>query len=446
MKKEIKNKRPDWLINAPPGYTFTGLARIINKKDFGKILFLEAHFNVDTIQLILEQKYLPNIDELRSIHPGSCIRFSGNKCITRNGEHSINVTEAKLEVSCYKTLPDKYRGLQQTHRYENRMLDLMVNSGTFKFFKITSDVTYRIREFLYKRNFREFNTSILQEFFEAGLAQPFVTTCNANRKQYNLGLTSEIKLKRLIIAGYERVFEILQSFRNGGISQIYSPEFTLLEIYQQTTDYKDMMLLVEEMITYAIIDTFPDLHPIVGHGKDEHKIDFTTPYRQISFLEACESLLDLPEKNCNLETLIKKFPKSFTNGMHQSTWISKLISKYISPYFSSPTFLTETPFGLSPLVKMNSANRTLSDYAVLLISGMTIANMYTDENDPKIVRKEMIRQSQYTGKAINESFLELLEYGLPQTAGIGLSLNRLFLMLRGQLPNNIKETILYPIK
>ena len=446
MKVKMATLRPPWLLEAPLGHSFMGLARIIAKRDFGKVLFWEVHFNIDTIQLMLQQKNLSNFDELQSIHLGSCVSFNGKKCVTRSGEHSIDVMEAQLEVSCVKTLPDKYHGLQQAHRYEDRILDLIMNPDVFGFFRLISDVTYRIREFLQKRGFREFNTGILHEYFEAGLAHPFVTICNANQKQYSLGLTSEVKLKQLIIAGYERVFEIMQSFRNEGISPMHSPEFTLLEVYQQAADYKQMMLLVEEMLAYAIIESYPNLQPLVDDGEDVQVIDFTPPYRRVPFFEACEQLLDLHEADCNLKTLISRFPQTFTDGMHQFTWFFKLVSKYISPCYLNPTFLTEIPSGISPFVKVNSSLPTQSERAILLIKGMEIADVYTDENDLRLAKQEMIKQSGYTGKSYNEYFLQMLELGLPPMAGIGFGLNRFFLTLRGNLPNNIKETILFPLK
>jgi lysyl-tRNA synthetase, class II len=433
-----------WLINSPVGQSFSGLARIIIKRDLGKILFWKARFNGDTIQFKVKKENLGNFDDLRSLHPGSCVFLQGIKCITQKGEHSIDVRKARVETQCHKIMPDKYHGLQQIRRYENRMIDLMINQSTFDFFLTISNATYRIRNFLYGKGFREFNTGVLQEFFEAGLADPFITTCNANQKKYSLNLTSELKLKQLVISGYERVFEIMQSFRNEGISSVHSPEFTLLEVYQQSADYKDMMSLVEKMIAYTIKEEYPDGKSYISGNNEGYTIDFTPPYCQISFFEACKWLLDL--KDCNLQKLVDRFPESFNRKMHRFTWVFKLIEKYISPYFTNPTFLTEIPSGISPFVKTNSEFPDVSERAVLLVDGMNIADIYTDENDFSTIEKEMIRQASFTNREHNRPFLELLEHGMPPTAGVGLGLNRFFLTLRNDLPSNIKETILYPIK
>jgi len=287
---------------------------------------------------------------------------------------------------------------------------------------------------------------VLQKFFEAGLAQPFITKCNANDTEYHLTLTSEVKLKKLLIAGYDRVFEILQSFRNEGISPMHSPEFSLLEIYGAGSDHAEMMTLLEEMIRSAVITDFPDLlSPVDREEEGRIVMDFNAPYKRITFYEACAELLDIPESECDLPHLIEKFPDSFTEGMHRFTWVFKLINKYLGKYLTNPTFITRIPSGISPFVRTNKEDDRVSDRAVLVMNGMDIADVYCDENDKSLVKQAMIRQSEFTGRTHNRDYLELLDYGLPRTASVGLGLNRLFLAFRKNLPGNIKETMLYPI-
>lgn len=431
---------------APLEQPFAGYARLLVKKCFGRVAFWKVRFAEQNLQLILQSSNLPNFEQLLKTSPGSCVHVAGVKCLSKSGEPSIDVNEASVVATCDHMLPDKFHGFTQVNRYENREVDLLINVDVFEYFRLISDVIRGTREYLWSQGFREFNTGVLQEFFEAGLAKPFTTRCNANGKTYNLSLTSEVKLKRLIVSGYQKVFEILQSFRNEGISPIHSPEFTLLEICQAGVDYQVMMNLAEGMISHAVGSTFPDLQVPLLDGAQRTVVNFGVPFDRITYQEACKRFLGLTEGQCALGYLSDRYPDSFAAGMHKFTWVFKLVEKFVAPLCERPTFITDIPSDISPFVKARIDRPSVSERAVLAIRGMDIADVYTDENDPVKVEEAMRVQCEQTGQSFNESCLDLLKYGLPRTASIGLGVNRLLLLLRGDLPCNIRETILYPIK
>lgn len=433
------------IVDCVSGDALVGYARILVKRNHGGVSFWSMRFNEEDVQAILTKKTLMDYVLIRKIMPGSLVYLQGEKFVTESGEHSILIREIREVNKCDWWLPDKFHGLNQEHRYRKRVLDLISNKEAFELFDIISRATCEIRTFLYSLGYREFNTNILQEQFEAGQAKPFITKCNASGKNQYLSLTSELKLKKLLVAGFERVFEITQSFRNEGIDAMHSPEFTLLEIYAVAHTCQDMIDVVEKMVQRVAIDNFPDaVIPFFSKDGSKLPVSFAGSFRRLSFVSAFEEHVSRIS-DCNLRFLVGKMPGMFCDGMTKFTWMMKVVEKLIAPKIMEPTFLTDLPVGLSPFVKIREDNHEITERAFFLAHNLLIADIYTDENDYASVESALKIQAQETGGLVNGEYLKVLRYGLPPTAGIGLGLNRLFMLFLGNLPKNVKETILYPV-
>lgn len=437
---ETKN----FLADVLDGTSFEGIARLVSRRNMGKICFCDARFQENQAQLVFDRGVLLNYSDLAKAPLGSLLYISGNKIVTLAGTPSIEVKEAELLFASEGFWPDKYHGLNQPIRYRNRVYDLLINQDAFIFFKKMSLALSIIRSTLYERSFHEFITGVLQETFEAGQAHSFSTLCRANGKDLYLSLTSELKLKRLIVAGFERVFEIAQSFRNEGIDSIHSPEFTMLEIYEVGSDCGLMMKLLEEIVHRVVQECEGgNSVPYFKEGCEMPiLVSYAKPFLRISFRQSFEEMVG-PWDNCELEKLSKIYPDLFNNKMTRFTWLMKVIEKLIVPNIVAPTFLTDLPAGMSPFVRNN--DEVTSDRSFFIAQGTFLADIYSDENDFSKLSLALKIQADEIGTNLNSDYLDIIKMGIPKTAGIGMGLNRLLMLLLHELPCNIKETILYPI-
>lgn len=431
------------LIHANEGHEFSGILRILAKRNMGKICFCDARFQEASVQIIMSN-VLDNYSELSSLPIGSIIRFDGRKKTTRAGVPSIEISRAEVLYVSKFSAPDKWRKMGERVRYKKRTEDMLTNPEVFSLIKKISTILAVIRQGLYVRDYREFVTGVLQKTFEAGQAKPFITRCNATGKEMFLSLTGELKLKRLLVCGFDNVFEIAQSFRNEGLDHNHSPEFSMLEVYSAGKKCGDMMSLVEQLVMQAVGAIEMSSQVAWIHQSGERRIaDYGKPFERISFKRAFELYVG-PFENCSLGELIKMHPGQFNEAMTKFTWLMKVVEKFIVPNISQPAFLTELPSGMSPFIAKSNCGE-FSDRAFFVSQGIFIADIYTDENDVGKLMPALREQAAVTGNPVNVEFVKALELGIPPTAGIGLGLNRLFMLFVGQLPRNIKETILYPI-
>lgn len=431
------------LLNAKDSDIFQGVARLLSRRKMGKICFCDARFQEYQIQVIFNV-LLSNYQEITNLPLGSLVYLVGRRKVTTSGLLSLDVVKADVIYKFQDLLPDKHHGLGQPARYLKRTLDLLVNKDSFVFVKKMSKALEVIRKTMYEENFHEFVTGVLQQTFEAGQAHAFSTKCRANNKTFYLSLTAELKLKRLLVSGFERVFEISQSFRNEGIDTIHSPEFTMLEIYESGANYHHMMDLLEKIVSKVIRECEGgEIVRCIDENSNDAIISYKRPFIRLSFRQAFEKMVGSFEC-CDLEFLSTMHPDYFSEGMSRFTWLMKVIEKFIVPNIQEPTFLTELPSGMSPLVK-NSDDKTTTERAFLISQGIFLADIYSDENDPSKLTELLNVQANEIGSELNSEYLEILKMGLPDTAGIGMGLNRLFMLMLGELPRNIKETILYPI-
>ncbi|MFZ2299601.1 MAG: amino acid--tRNA ligase-related protein, partial [Candidatus Moraniibacteriota bacterium] len=336
----------------------------------GGICFLKVRFQEQNTQCILTKMALKNYKEIAGLPSGSIISIEGEFTTSNTGTPSVEVHTAKVVSECRIKLPDKHKGITSHTEYANRALGLIANPDSFGLFRAIADMNHRVRLILQKNRYLEFSTGILQNSFDAGLANSFSTKCNANGREYHLSLTSEIKLKKLIAGGFERVYEITQSFRNEGINSTHYPEFGILEAYKAGDSLKDSFAIIEEILGELVqVSKF-------STGVDTLNDSFLTAPRQITFAEALATSCN--RDNCSLDDLSQIYPDLFSNNMPEFTRIYKALTRVVAPRFDNPTFIMEMPAGFNPFCKI-SDGRTIQ--SVLIAKGMHIATISVDEND-----------------------------------------------------------------
>lgn len=433
-------KNNSFLKSVKNGERLSGYARILKKRDFGKMSFWKVRFCEDEIQLLVQKRSLNEYDEIKKIGLGSLIFIEGKKMVTKTEEPSIDVDFVRVEKEGSVVLQNKLSGINHLSKSGDRILDIISSKNLFDYLLLISRITREVRSFLEIKGFNEFSTGILQKYFEGGQAEPFQTVCRNNGDPLYLSLTSELKLKRLMVAGFEKVYELSQSFRNEGIDRMHLPEFTLLELYAVNQDYSDMMELTEQMVC-SILNG-------VGRGVtffyDKNEIIFHPPFARRTFDDLCLEFLGLPGHECNSDWLAVKYPDIFHSGMNEFTWIMKLVDKVFTPNIMHPTFLTDIPSGISPFAKKNTRNNKLSESAFFVAMGINIATISTDENDVSIIKPLLEEQSEKTGRPVNQDYLNVLSFGLPKTAGVGFGLNRFFMIFQ-EGKKSAKETCVLPV-
>ncbi len=408
------------------------IVRVLRKRKSNRIVFCTVRALESSYQIAVENSATLAFAEVKSVPLGSLVRVHGQWGASESETPTFFVNEAEVLHAYAGMLPDKRHGITDDRRHLNRTLDWATNDAAFQFALLGADILAALRGVLSDWGFREFNTGMLQRRFEGGLANPFATTCNANNQPYFLSLTSELKLKRLIAAGAQKVCEITQSFRNEGLSRIHSPEFTLLEAYGVDMTYHDIMSMVEHMVEAA------------ERRAGVYLPAMPTPFARMTYREACAKVIGVHDPS--LEQLAAMYPGQFTGDMPLFTWVMKLLESIIGPTLVDPVFVTELPAGLSPLVRRSPHDPSVTERAFLFAKGYFICDVYTDEHDPEVLERELREQAKLTKREVDPEYLQCIRLGIPPTAGVGLGVNRLhMLFLPEQLPQHIRETILYPL-
>jgi lysyl-tRNA synthetase class 2 len=404
------------------------IGRILRRRDGGGIVFLTVRAAETNIQAAATAT-LDDLSELKHLPLGSIIRMWGSWGESKRGTPTLFLDRFSCELRAAVPLPNKFHGLAEERRHKRRTLDLLTAEKSFRTARINADIVRSLRRTLENAKYREFNTGILQSVFEGGLARPFETILNATGTPQYLSLTSELKLKRLIAAGFERVCEITQSFRNEGIGKFHSPEFTLLEAYAVDETLEGMV----ELVTSAARNASGIADQVVEEPE------------RITFVDACTQHID-SSAPISLERLIELHPDRFNSGMSYFTWVMKALEVLIGPHLQQLTFVTHLPAGLSPFVKRSAQDPQVTERAFLFGKGLFIADLYVDEDDPKILEQELLEQARVQDMRVNEEYLDVVRMGIPPTAGIGLGVNRLQMyFLPDDMPQHIRETILFPL-
>jgi lysyl-tRNA synthetase class 2 len=424
--------------------------RVMAKRSMGKMTFLDVRDYSGKIQLCLRKDSLDEIkyDFLQEIDIGDFIGAEGILFRTRRGEITVQVENYQLLCKSLCPLPEKWHGLTNVEkRYRQRYLDLISNDNIRDLFIRRSNIITSIRNFLTQRDFIEVETPMLQSQAGGALACPFMTHHNSLDMNLYLRIALELYLKRLIIGGFEKVYEIGRVFRNEGISVRHNPEFTLLECYQAYADYTDIMQLLENMISQLAVDILGTTSIAIN----DTTIDLAPPWKRMDLREAIIEYCGIdfeeyPDKN-SLQKCMTEKGLDVDPSKDRGRLIDELISTFVEPNLIQPTILLDYPLDMSPLAKKKSGSDHIVERFEAFINKVEIANAFTELNDPIDQRQRFEKQAGHinTNEEIeiaDEDFLNALEYGMPPTGGLGVGIDRLVMLLTGQ--NSIREVILFP--
>jgi len=432
--------------------TYRLAGRLAGRRGHGKAAFLDLTDRSGRIQLHARKDILGDgYERLASLDLGDVIGVEGVAFRTRRGELSLRVDAWTLLAKSLRPPPDKYHGLADIEqRYRHRELDLLANEETRELFVARSRMVTAIRRFLDERGFLEVETPVLQPLYGGALARPFTTHHNSLDRNLFLRIATELYLKRLIVGGLEKVYELGKDFRNEGISHKHNPEFTMLETYEAYADYLDVAAMTEELVAHAARETVGTLE-VERAGET---IDLTPPWRRMSLREAIaeETGIDIsahPERESLIEAM--RGAGIETNPEPGTGWgklVDELLSKRIEPKLVQPTFLLDYPVELSPFAKPHRSEPALVERFEGFIGGIEVANSFSELNDPDEQRSRF-EQQQRLGAAgdeeaqpFDEDFLRALEHGMPPTGGLGLGIDRLLMILTGR--HSIREVVLFP--
>ena len=409
------------------GYRVAG--RMAARRGHGGAAFLDLVDRSGKIQLHAKRDVLggESFELLTSLDIGDLIGVDGTAFKSRRGELSLLVRDWKLLAKTLREVPKEYYGIQDIEtRYRHREVDLLANQETRELFILRSEVVRAIRRWLDERGFLEVETPILQPLYGGALARPFVTHHNELDRDLYLRIADELYLKRLIVGGLERVYEIGKDFRNEGVSHKHNPEFTMLEWYEAYADYGDIAARLEELISHVALE--------VGY---DGPIDFTPPWRRITLRDAIKG-------KTGLDILSDELPG-------EGTWakrVDDLLSKAVEPDLQDPTFILDYPKELSPFAKDHRSEAGLVERFECFAAGMEFANAFTELNDPdeQRARFEQQRADEAAGdeetQPYDEDYVRALEHGMPPTGGIGIGIDRLVMILSRR--RSIREVVLFP--
>jgi lysyl-tRNA synthetase class 2 len=437
----------------------TVAGRIMTMRRMGKVAFATLADASGQIQAYFERDSLEQYRLLRKVDLGDWLEVSGTPFVTKTGELTVDATSFRPLVKSLRPLPDKFHGLSDKElRYRQRHLDLIVNPETRRAFELRSRAISLIRRHLDGLGFLEVETPVLQSIPGGAEARPFLTHHNALSHDFYLRISLELYLKRLIIGGFEAVYEIGRNFRNEGISFKHNPEYTMLELYWVGRDYLDILELVENM--YAAVLTELTGGTVISYQGQE--LDFTPPWPRVDFTTETArragmdfDLLDEPR----LRAWVAEHYPGAQQGAAEGTLplaeqpfnqiINKLYDIYLEPFLVQPTFVMDHPLAISPLAKAHRTRPGLVERFEPVVVGMELGNAFSELNDPLDQRERFELQQQLRDAGdeeahhIDEEFLAALEYGMPPTGGLGLGIDRLAMLL-ADVPS-IRDVILFPL-
>ncbi len=426
------------------GVPATVAGRIMTIRKHGKTAFLDIKDWTGKIQIYIKKnkvgEELFKLYELLDI--GDIIGVTGELFKTRTGEVTIFAKQFTLLTKALAPLPEKWHGLQDVEmRYRKRYLDLISNDEAMKTFLTRTKILQRTREFFHKKGYVEVETPMMQPIPGGATARPFITHHNTLDMDLYLRIAPELYLKRLLVGGMEKVFEINRNFRNEGISTHHNPEFTMIEFYEAYADYHTMMDLTEELITSLAKELLPDLK--IKYG--EMELDLNSPWPRKSYMELFKkySGLDWSEQ----EAVIKKAEelKIETKNKAYESIANDIFEKLVEPNLTGPVFVIDYPRAISPLTKSKKDNPDIVERFELFMAKMEIANAFTELNDPLEQRKRLEQQLKNRAEgsvSLDEDFLSALEHGMPPAGGEGIGIDRLVMILTNN--PSIREVILFP--
>ncbi len=430
------------------GETYALAGRLMRLRVQGGAAFGDLQDEGGTLQVFFRKNDLENFALVKRLDLGDIVGVTGFPFVTKTGQLTLHVTAWQPLVKSLHPLPDKYHGLQDEElRARRRYLDLMVNPASREVYRIRSRAISFVRRFLEERGFMEVEGPTLQAVAGGTEARPFSTHHNALGHDFSLRISLELYLKRLLVGGFEKVFEIGRNYRNEGVDRTHNPEFTMLEFYWAYADYTDMTVLIEEMLHDLVLSVKGGEQLSYG----DQTIDFSRPFRRIDFVGALREAAGMHFDPTDLSAL-----RAWSDAKHPELkkvpdykLLDKLFGEYVEPTLINPTFVQDVPLAISPLVKAHRSRAGLAERTDLFVGGFELAPIYSELNDALEQRARFEAQSARReagdpeAHQQDEDFLLALEYGMPPAAGMGMGLDRLTMLLADR--DSIRDVLLFPL-
>jgi lysyl-tRNA synthetase class 2 len=427
--------------------------RVVGIRGQGKMIFMDVKDREGVIQVAAKLDLLSDKFELvKLVDIGDIVGFSGKIFRTRRGEPSIELSDLTMLSKAMRPLPDKWSGLKDVEkRYRQRYLDLISSEDSFNTAIKRAEIVSFIRNFMNEKGYIEVETPVLVDIPAGANARPFSTKHNSLNKDLYLRIATELNLKKLIVGGLEKVYELGRVFRNEGIDHSHNPEFTTIESYEAFVDYNTIMELVEQLVSGAAFKVNGSFE--IDYGEGIEIIDLKPPWKRLDLQQAIKDFSGIDFISIKDESELSKQMKNL--GIHveaNSSWatmIDKIISDKVEPNLKQPTFLVDYPVEMSPLAKRKDRNSDVVERFEAFVMGSELANAFTELNDPIDQRNRFEEQESLRKKfdddeldRLEEDFLIAVEHGMPPTGGLGLGIDRLVMLITKKI--TIRDVILFP--
>jgi lysyl-tRNA synthetase, class II len=410
--------------------------RVMARREMGKLVFLDLVDRSGRIQLLCDTSRTGPID----VDLGDIVGVSGSPARARRGEPSLAVDELELLAKIERPLPDTFHGVTDVEtRYRQRYLDLLMNEETRADFELRSRIVAAVRRHLDAAGFLEVETPVLQPRYGGGFAEPFVTHYNELDADYYLRIATELYLKRLIVGGLEKVYELGKDFRNEGLSYKHAPEFTMVEWYEAYTDYRDQMERVEQLIETVARET-------TGGTKTtyrDHEVDLKAPWRRLKLVDALEEHGLWTRDADELRSRLNERDVDTSKDESWAQLVDHALSHFVEPALIEPTMLHDYPVELSPFARQTDDDPSIVERFEYFVGGTELGNAFSELNDSREQAERFEQQStEVGGEQGDPDYVEALAYGMPPTGGVGLGIDRLAMVLAGK--DSIRDVVLFP--
>ena len=447
---EIQNEFDDVTETPDENNRVTLAGRIMTKRDHGKSSFAHLQDSTGQIQVYVRRDGVGADSYLiyKKFDVGDIIGVSGVVFRTRTGELTILADSVELLSKSIRPLPEKWHGLQDKQtRYRQRYADLIMNPDVKEVFIRRTVIVQAIRDMLNEQDFIEVETPVLQPIYGGASARPFTTYHNTLDQPLYLRIANELYLKRLIVGGFDRVYEFSRDFRNEGMDRDHNPEFTMLELYQAYADYLDIMELTENLIAHTV----EKLHGTTKIIYQEQEIDFSPPWKRMTMLEAIQELASIDLETLSVPEMQKTAKDAgieLEGDEKRGEIIAELFDTFVESKLIQPTIIYDYPIEISPFAKKKPENPEFVERFEFFVSGMELGNAFSELNDPIDQRQRFMEQASNLAEGdeeafmVDEDYLRALEYGMPPTGGLGIGIDRLTMLLTNQY--SIRDVILFP--
>ena len=426
-------------VESPESRRLAG--RVLARRDMGKLVFLDLVDRSGRIQLLCPQARTGEVD----VHLGDVVGAVGHPTKSRRGEPSLIVDELVVQSRIRSPLPDTFHGLTDVEqRYRRRYLDLLMNEEVRADFTLRARIVSAVRRFLDDEGFIEVETPVLQPRYGGGFAEPFVTHSNALDADLYLRIATELYLKRLIVGGLEKVYELGKDFRNEGVSYKHNPEFTQLEWYEAYADYRDTMARMERLVEFVARETLGTIRDTFRG----HEVDLKAPWKRVRLVDELEAAGLWTRDFGELKARLGERGVDVAQDQTWAQLVDKAITAYVEPRLIEPTILYDYPIELSPFARSTDGDPTITERFEFYVGGMELGNAFSELNDAEEQAERFAMQAEEGAGGNVEAeqgdpdYVESLSYGMPPTGGLGLGIDRLVMVLAGK--DTIRDVILFP--